>query len=597
MYFILNILVALLFVCILLSDYFWKALSYHNQMKTTIFAMMILLLFFGMQIIRRRCFQNIIHLTYMDVFCVIFSLFYIAIIPDGHKNMMYEVITLLLWYYFVRTISHKHVYLYYLIFPLSAFMQIIIGSFALSEPWQGLSYINGVFTNSSVFGGYVAITAVLLVNVLCVKKNAPMFKFRRVIWKFLLWGILLMLLFQLIISGSRAGWVSYMIPVFLLILYRYKKMYLCSLKIKLILTMMCIILGLVLAPYLYLSKKDSADGRILIWKVATTMITNKPVLGYGLNGIKENYMNFQSEYLKRHPESKYVMLAGETSHVFNEYISWIIRIGVFSIIPMMVLLYLVFFYPKKKSCFYRYNVEQQIIKNTLLAFGIFSLFSYPCYFVQFNIFLVFLFARLAAGHKIIYSINLKKKIEKGQIKLSNSFIKVVTLAYFIFFVYWGYSAICYWSALYIWQNNMSNRLNSNSMKLEVLSNLYEVLKFDALFLYQYGLELAKNQCYPQAIFYLCQSSSLHARYSTSIVLGDIYKANNAILKADEYWNQARYMIPSRFLPLYNLMKLYEDIDITKSKYYAYKILVKDEKISSPRSLLMRIEAEDLILSK
>ncbi len=78
----------------------------------------------------------------------------------------------------------------------------------------------------------------------------------------------------------------------------------------------CCIRHILLPCYLFLLftglifiRKDSADGRLLIWRCSAQLIFRKPVSGYGGNGFTANYMNEQSAYFTRHPGSKYAMLA------------------------------------------------------------------------------------------------------------------------------------------------------------------------------------------------------------------------------------------------------------------------------------------------
>jgi O-antigen polymerase len=86
-------------------------------------------------------------------------------------------------------------------------------------------------------------------------------------------------------------------------------------------------LGVVLIPLLFILvtslslyhfKKDSADGRMLIWTVTTNIIKDNPLLGVGQDMFKAHYMDYQAAYFSKHPNSKYEMLAGDNQYAFNE---------------------------------------------------------------------------------------------------------------------------------------------------------------------------------------------------------------------------------------------------------------------------------------
>jgi O-antigen ligase len=59
------------------------------------------------------------------------------------------------------------------------------------------------------------------------------------------------------------------------------------------------------AVTLFYQKKDSTNGRLLIWKVSSEMIKDKPVLGHGINTFQAKYMDYQSQYFENNRDSKY----------------------------------------------------------------------------------------------------------------------------------------------------------------------------------------------------------------------------------------------------------------------------------------------------
>lgn len=78
---------------------------------------------------------------------------------------------------------------------------------------------------------------------------------------------------------------------------------------------------------LYFVKKDSADGRILIWQCSAHMFADKPLLGYGIGGFQREYMLYQAEYFRNHPGSSFIMLADIVKHPFNEYLLFLVEKG------------------------------------------------------------------------------------------------------------------------------------------------------------------------------------------------------------------------------------------------------------------------------
>lgn len=130
------------------------------------------------------------------------------------------------------------------------------------------------------------------------------------------------------LSGSRAGVLAILVSlvVFLLlqtkILSKFKQ--LRFLKLLSVLILGILVSG---ASILYYQKKDSADGRLLIWNVSFRMIKDKPFFGHGHGAFQARYMDYQAEYFKKNPNSKYAQLADNVKHPFNEFIKLAVEFG------------------------------------------------------------------------------------------------------------------------------------------------------------------------------------------------------------------------------------------------------------------------------
>ena len=167
-------------------------------------------------------------------------------------------------------------------------------------------------------------------------------------------------------SESRAGIISFL-SVLLLVGSRYLPLG----KNKKLLLLVTILLGLIIA--LYFLKKDSANGRILIWQCSWEMIKDKPVLGYGHGGFKANYMNYQAKYFEEYPDSKYIMLADNINRPFNEYIGLTVNYGLLGL--ALLLAVGCFIWKSYLRC--KNNIEACIAIGCLLSIAVFALFSYP----------------------------------------------------------------------------------------------------------------------------------------------------------------------------------------------------------------------------
>lgn len=72
---------------------------------------------------------------------------------------------------------------------------------------------------------------------------------------------------------------------------------------------------------IYVLKKESADGRLLLWKITTQAITKRPWTGTGLGGFPAAYAETQAEYFSSGKASETEMLvAGCPEYGFNEFL-------------------------------------------------------------------------------------------------------------------------------------------------------------------------------------------------------------------------------------------------------------------------------------
>ncbi len=169
------------------------------------------------------------------------------------------------------------------------------------------------------------------------------------------------------LSASRAGMVSF---VTILILAGFHFLHIRR-KRKIILSIVVLV---TLITGLYFLKKDSADGRILIWQCSWEMIKDKPLLGFGPGGFKAHYMNYQAGYFEAHPDSPFNMLADNINRPFNEYVLLLVNFG---LVGWVSFLAFVLFLWK----LYRNNPNKSLLTSIacwcLSGIALFALFSYP----------------------------------------------------------------------------------------------------------------------------------------------------------------------------------------------------------------------------
>lgn len=182
--------------------------------------------------------------------------------------------------------------------------------------------ITGTFDNTAGFAGCLCIGFPFCFYFLRKGYN------KRIQW--LVWGIFSVICIAIFLSESRAGWMCVLLigSIHLICRDMYKlqnKKQIISFIVSLSILMFCIIILCIVS---YHWKKDSADGRLLIWRCTWEMIKDKPITGYGIGAFEAHYMDYQAKYFEEHTDSRFAKLADNVKHPFNEFLSIGVQFGV-----------------------------------------------------------------------------------------------------------------------------------------------------------------------------------------------------------------------------------------------------------------------------
>jgi len=381
-----------------------------------------------------------------------------------------------------------------------------------------------------------------------------------------------------ILCGARAAILAVAISTFIFIIHLLKR------KIGISFTALhygamgvtCILLFTVL----YFMKKDSADGRLLIWHCSGQLVKEAPLFGHGSNGFTANYMTQQADYFTRNPESKFAMLADNTLHPFNEFIKEVVEYGAAGLLLSVVLVVLPLYRSRKDK-----SPELSVVRLSLLSIGICSFFSYPFYYPFIRLVIILLFAYLvveqgevaARGYRVNY-------FSKSAIGVISTFILVITV----------YQV----RIEYAW--NRIARTSLSGFTEEMLPSYRELyagsyLKKNALFLYNYASELNRTEEYEKSNMVLLECCDYMNDAEVQMLLASNFEKLDELDSAVQSLTLASRMIPVRFFPLYRLAKLYEkNKECGKAFNMAEKIIHKEVKIPSMKITVMKNEMKELI---
>lgn len=317
----------------------------------------------------------------------------------------------------------------------------------------------------------------------------------------------------------------------------------------------------------YFLKKDSADGRLLIWKCSWEMIKDSPVYGHGINSFRTHYMDYQAHHFEQHPDSKYSMLADNVLCPFNEYLAVLVDFGFLGFFILLVFIFFLLF------CYYKQpGDEKRAALLSLLSAGVFSLFSYPFTYpfvwviVCFDIYI--LLRRVGCW---VFAPIYKKSL------------CVILIIFCLGFLYRLYQRI---EAEYRW--NDIAYLHATDESLDVYKSLMPVLGSNPYFLYNYAVALLDVGSLDNSLDKALQCRTYWADYELELLLGNIYERQRKYEMAEMYYKNASFMCPCRFIPLYQLFKLYQKTN-DKEKFQVVSKLIIEKHVKVPSSLVRRMK--------
>lgn len=337
-----------------------------------------------------------------------------------------------------------------------------------------------------------------------------------------------------------------------------------------------VVIGLLLAggsiAGMYTLKKDSADGRLLMWKVSGIALKEAPFTGQGPGSFAGAYGKAQSRYFsggKHSPQEEYV--AGSPEYGFNEYLQITAELGTVGLLLFagMVL----------SALRQAYRHRQTGIAGSLLAFAVFAFFSYPFSVLP----LVILFA--------VFTALCSPPSATGTEPVFRA--ALVLFAAGCLYAGCGLREKAQW--LYAWKEEKRYfDMGIYEGTTEEYRKFYPALKEFFPFLFEYGQCLAKTGRYGESISVLREGAARSADPMFYNIIGRNEQALGNYEAAEAAFRQAYNMVPHRLYPLYLLAELYVSTgQYEKAAGIIRKALAQKPKIMSPAIEEMQHKLKEL----
>ena len=414
----------------------------------------------------------------------------------------------------------------------------------------------GSFDNPAVFAMLLAVCVPIAVYYAFQHKKG-----------FIVWWLVALSYFVFIcFSESRASLLAASASVIVILLDNKKVKKMLLSKQVLVVSVPSFLLLLFL---IYGFKADSANGRLLIWRVSMDMFSDKPIFGFGPNGFQAHYMDYQASYLSNHPDNPFLLLADNVNNPFNEYILVLINYGLCGIVCLLALIIHVI-----RVLSILGSDNKILLFSITVVVMVISAFSYP--FSEPFIWIV-------AGLIIITALMPRKFKISVLIPIICIIAITVSVPRFLDERHWKM----------VMQESLEGMTEDLLPEYE---KLYAKLHDNGQFMYNYGAELHFTSHYKESQEIMKECLAVLNDYDVQMLLGDNCQKMGDKLSAIGYYSHASKMIPSKFLPHYCIMNLYLDMrDTIHATEIAEKILSMDIKVERSKVIQEIIKQANEIL--
>ena len=399
------------------------------------------------------------------------------------------------------------------------------------------------------------------------------------------------------LTNARTSWICFAASAVIYLFIHFAasgkiRKILTNTLLKIFVVLAIISLTAVTSYYLYHYKKDSASGRMFIWKVTLNMIKDKPVFGHGFDSYAIKHNDYQADYFKRNPNDiKNAYLSDNTTFAFNEYLQIASDMGVVGLLlfmfPVVFALLPRFHEKEKNKAGYFLFLTSKII---IIVFITGSLFSYPLRSLPSQALLYYALATISATGdlKVKYTVRLEKK-------------RI------------GYLAVLFAVLLIPFYSNQLKRFSSEKQWLKTFNlmrkgnfrkaytdyaELYPVMKYNKYFLFNYGAELTLMKKYDEAVGILNETLPYLNDADVYLYLGHAYEETGQLGKAEECYLHAGYIVPSKLFPKYSLVKVYQKTNNEKKAVeLAKEISEMNVKVETDIARNIKKEMNDYLLDK
>lgn len=341
------------------------------------------------------------------------------------------------------------------------------------------------------------------------------------------------------------------------------------------------LMGILLVIALFYLKPDSANGRLLIWRCCLDLIGLHPYTGAGYGSFRGHYMPEQANFLFDCQSLTWKQLASNVFHPFNEYLKILIEQGLVGFLLVgSIFTSIIRFYRKYKT------QEKEVAFLSLIVIGICAFFSYPMEYPVIRLLTAFLVGIL-----------LSRPMDSSAVKywrINKSFLilSLICSVVLIGSISYQFYYEMRWKKLVDVEDSFQNGEYIDSYRL-LYNETY--LHSKPAFIYSYSVALNEEEMYEESNAIINENLYRLNDYDIQLLQAYNYLKLGKLDSAQIHFHIASNMIPNRFVPLYELFKIYKKKGrLSDARREAMKIANKPVKVMSPKIVFIKRDVNNYL---
>lgn len=450
-----------------------------------------------------------------------------------------------------------------------AWIEIAVGFgqlYGLMENSSSFFQFGGSLGNPGAYSGYLSVIFPMVLSVYLIyrrhRKNEDL--------QNVLLACLIFMLVLIVLSRSRGAWLACLIGCVFVIEHYYgvlrsiRKHFSCAQRLAL-----SVLLGVGLlggAFFLYKFKADSADGRLLVWKVALQASRENILFGDGLCSFEANYSRWQRDYFasgEGTEREKY--LADYVTCAYNEFLQVFIDQGT---VGMLLFFGVILFalLRKKSHCSHVFIGA----KASLLGFLVLCCVSYPLRIPLLYLHLIIVLALLLTQ---------ESTSRQHIVKWMNFVMPVCILIATVFFSMMGLWMIY---GIRLLEKGLERAAHEDWQgSMAQYQKAYPIMNNNGTFLFCYAMTLTSANRPEKSIEMLKRAESKSSNPSIYNLMGENYKSIGNLMAARDAYQEAVNTVPSHMYSRYKIVGLLMDMEHKdEARELANEILNMKEKVPS-----------------